>query len=166
MSSRPEYVLAVDPGLAGALCLLRCSGLKIEGVFDMPVTDGRVDAARLALIVGMCQLRGTIVAAVERVGSRPHQAHAFSFGTDFGIVLGVLGSLGVTTTLIQPVQWKSSYGLRRATDETQAGTKTRARVLASKLWPESAKLFARVKDSDRAEASLIGRFWASKNEWL
>lgn len=159
-------MLGIDPGLAGALCLLRCSGLKIEGIYDMPVAEGRVDAARLALIVGMCQLQGTIVAAVERVGSRPHQAHAFSFGTDFGIVLGVLGALGVPTALVQPAQWKSAYGLRRATDESQASTKVRARELASKLWPESARLFARVKDADRAEASLIGRFWASKNEWL
>ena len=163
---KPDFCLGIDPGLAGALCLLRCSGLKIEGIYDMPVTEGRVDAARLALIVGMCQLQGTIVAAVERVGSRPHQAHAFSFGTDFGIVLGVLGALGVPITLIQPAQWKSTYGLRRATDESHASTKTRARELAARLWPEHAAEFSKVKNDGRAEACLIGRYFANKQGWV
>jgi crossover junction endodeoxyribonuclease RuvC len=166
VSSRPDFCLGIDPGLSGSLALLRCEGLKIESIYDMPVTDGRVDAARLALIVGMCQLRGTIVAAVELVSSMPRQAGAFNFGVSAGCVHGVLGALGVPFHLVAPQQWKSSFGLRRVGDESQAGTKARAREIAARLWPDNANLFARVKDADRAEAALIGRFWAAKQGWL
>jgi crossover junction endodeoxyribonuclease RuvC len=166
LAAAPQFTLGIDPGLSGSLALLRCEGLKIESIYDMPVTDGRVDAARLALIVGMCQLRGTIVAAVELVSSMPRQAGAFNFGVSAGCVHGVLGALGVPFHLVAPQQWKSSFGLRRVGDESQAGTKARAREIAARLWPDNANLFARVKDADRAEAALIGRFWAAKQGWL
>ena len=39
----PDYVLGIDPGMKGALALLRCSDSVIETVFDMPTKDGKVD---------------------------------------------------------------------------------------------------------------------------
>lgn len=129
----------------------------------MPVTDGRVDPAKLAFLVGMCQLRGTIHAAVELVSSMPRQAGAFNFGVSAGAVHGVLGALGVPYSLVPPNAWKPAMGLRKLPNESQAGTKTRARELATKLWPERAADFKRVMDSDRAEAALIARFWITKN---
>ena len=160
-----DFVLGVDPGLSGALCLLRLSDKQID-IFDMPVTDGRVDPAKLAGIVEMCKLRGSIVAAVENVSSMPRQAGAFNFGRSAGVVHGVLGALGVPMSLVSPVIWKRSYGLCKLLNESQADTKSRARALASKLWAEHAHEFKRVMDSDRAESALIARFWASKNGWI
>jgi crossover junction endodeoxyribonuclease RuvC len=165
VSSRPDFCLGIDPGLSGSLALLRCEGLKIESIYDMPVTDGRVDAARLALIVGMCQLRGTIVAAVELVSSMPRQAGAFNFGVSAGCVHGVLGALGVPMVLIPPGVWKPGCGLRRLTNESQAQNKSRARELATKLWPEHAADFAKVKFDDRAESCLLARYYATKMGW-
>jgi hypothetical protein len=165
MSERPQFVLGVDPGLQGALCLYEIFTRRIE-VFDMPVTDGRVDPAKLAAIVEMCKVRGTIHAAVENVNARPGQAHTWAFALSVGIVHGCLGALSVPLNLIQPAQWKSAYGLRRAPNETQADTKARARLLATELWPKYAENFKRVKDADRAESSLIARFCAAKMGWL
>jgi crossover junction endodeoxyribonuclease RuvC len=130
----------------------------------MPVVNGRVDAARLAQIVDQCSFQAgrRVHAAVEQVTSRPRQAHMFAFATGFGMILGVLGALGVPYSLIQPAQWKTACGLHRAANESQAATKTRARALASKLWPEMAGEFKRVKDDGRAESALIARFAASK----
>lgn len=162
----PDYVLGIDPGMKGALALLSLRSHKICEIFDMPVTDGRVDAARLALIVGMCQLRGTIVAAVELVSSMPRQAGAFNFGVSAGVVHGVLGALGVPMVLIPPGVWKPACGLRRLTNESQAQNKSRARALAQKLWPESAGLFARVKNDGRAESCSIAHHYAQKMGWL
>jgi crossover junction endodeoxyribonuclease RuvC len=163
---RPDYVLGIDPGLSGALALLRCEGLKIEGVYDTPVIDGRVDAVRLALIVGMCQLQGTIVAAVELVSSMPRQAGAFNFGVSVGVVHGVLGALGVPMVLIPPGVWKPAMGLRRGLNESQAQNKTRARELAAKLWLDHAADFAKVKNDGRAEACLLARYYMTKMGWL
>jgi crossover junction endodeoxyribonuclease RuvC len=166
--TRPEYVLGVDPGLSGVLALLRVSDRKIEGIFDMPVTGGRVDPAKLATIVEMCKIRseGHIHAAVELVSSMPRQAGAFSFGVSAGVVHGVLGALGVPMTLIPPGVWKPACGLRRMLNETQAQNKGRARELAARLWPETALKFGRVKDDGRAEACLIARHFLVKMEWV
>ena len=90
---KPDFVLGVDPGLSDALCLMRISDRQID-IFDMPVTDGRVDPAKLAGMVEMCKLRSSIVAAVENVSSMPRQAGAFNFGRSAGVVHGVLGALG------------------------------------------------------------------------
>lgn len=160
---RPDFVLGIDPGLSGALCLLRCSGLAVESIWDMPVTEGRVDPAKLALIVGVCQLRGNVVAAVELVSSMPRQAGAFSFGVSAGVVHGVLGALGVPMSLVSPGVWKPAMGLRRGLSESQAQNKGRARELAMKLWPEKASEFQRVKDDGRAESCLIARYYVIKN---
>jgi crossover junction endodeoxyribonuclease RuvC len=159
---RPQFVLGADPGLSGALALLHAQTKAIEAIFDMPVTDGRVDPGRLAQIVDMCKVRGSIAAAVELVSSMPRQAGAFNFGVSAGVVHGVLGALGVPMTLVSPNVWKGSMGLRKTVGESQAEVKTRARLLASKLWPEQADQFKRVKDDGRAEACLISFFHAQK----
>jgi crossover junction endodeoxyribonuclease RuvC len=159
----PTFVLGVDPGLGGALCFYEVSTRHIE-VFDMPVTDGRVDPGRLASIVGQCLIQGGrgVHAAVELVSSMPRQAGAFNFGVSAGVVHGVLGAMGVPMSLVSPVQWKGATGLHRVTGESQADVKSRARALAAKLWPTQADLFKRVKDDGRAESALIARFFADK----
>jgi crossover junction endodeoxyribonuclease RuvC len=164
----PDYVLGIDPGLHGALALLSLSTHKICDIWDMPTREGKVDPAGVALVVDMAKsiASGRLVAAVENVNSRPHQAHAFSFGLSVGIIHGVLGSLGIPFCLVAPQSWKGSFGLCRVGAEAQSGTKARARELASRLWPEHAVDFKRVMYADRAEAALISRFFASKNSWM
>jgi crossover junction endodeoxyribonuclease RuvC len=130
----------------------------------MPIVDERVYPQGVAVIVDMAKsIAGdSIVAAVENVSSMPRQAGAFNFGRSAGVVHGVLGALGVPMELVSPVVWKSACGLRRAVNETQDQVKTRARELASRLWPEHAAEFAKVKNDGRAESALISRYWASK----
>lgn len=162
---KPDFVLGIDPGIQGALALLSVTARKIEMIWDMPVTDGRVDPARLAAIVEMCKVRGSVVAAVELVGGLPRQAGIFNFGVSAGILQGALGALGIPFTLIQPAQWKGAMGLRRTVNETQAQNKTRARELAIKLWPEMAGEFKRIKDDGRAESALIARHYSNVKDW-
>ena len=164
--ARPDFCLGIDPGLHGALVLLRLSDRRIIEIFDMPVTDGRVYPAKLAMIVGLCQLQGSIHGVVELVSSMPRQSGAFNFGVSAGVVHGVLGALGVPFTLVPPGVWKPAMSLRRSLNESQAENKSRARELATKLWPEQAGLFKRVKDDGRAEACLIGRYYAQKMGWI
>lgn len=148
---------------------MNSSAVPIE-FFDMPIhNNGKIDGTRLAAIVEMCLICAgspSVHAAVENVSSRPHQAHAFSFGASFGLVLGVLESTGVPYNLVTAAQWKQAMGLRRLGNESKSDTKSRARQLASKLLPEHTAKFERVKDADRAEAYLIGRFFVAKQGWL
>ena len=165
MSERPAYVLGIDPGLSGALAIFDLCTRDVE-VFDMPVTDGKVDPAKLAAIVDMCKTRGPVVAAIELVSSMPRQKGSFNFGVSAGILQGVLGALGVPFSMVQPAQWKGACGLRRGVNETQAQNKTRARELAMKLWPEQADSFKRVRDDGRAESCLLARHYANKMGWI
>ena len=165
-AQRPSHCLGIDPGNFGAFALLNLSTRKIHAIWDMPLKGGKIHPEGVTMIVDLAKSISSakLVAAIENVNARPRQAGTWAFAFGVGLVHGCLASQGVPIHLIAPAQWKSAYGLRRATDEAQASTKTRARGIASRLWPESAELFTRVKDADRAEASLIGRFWASKNE--
>lgn len=164
----PAHCLGVDPGVKGALCLLEIQSRKIQ-VFDMPVTQGQVDGAKLATIVEVCLFQAGaqgLRAVVENVSSRPRQAHAFSFGRSTGVVHGVLDALGVPYELVSPAQWKPAMGLRRLATEDQAANKTKSRELAMKLFSEQADLFDRVRDDGRAEAALISFFYTQKKGWF
>jgi len=160
---KSTHILGIDPGLSGAICFYEIATRRIQ-VFDMPVVNGRVDAAPLAQIVDQCSFQAgrRVHAAIEQVSSMPRQKGSFNFGVSAGIIQGVLGALGIPFTMVQPALWKGAVGLRKTVGETQAENKTRARELASKLWPEMAGEFKRVKDDGRAESALIARFAASK----
>ena len=158
-------ILAVDPGLHGALAVLDTEHPEEARVFDMPLTrDRKIDAPALAKLVH--QIRSPyfcleeVVGAVENVHSRPRQAGAFNFGLSTGIVHGVFAANHVPINLVAPSLWKAKMGLCRIGDETTDENKTRARTKASELFPHLQKQFARKKDDGRAEALLLAVFWA------
>src|SRR5574343_1198628 len=114
------------------------------------VTGAALGAAIRALLEDHSPL--TIAAAwVELQTGRPGQSSSATatFHRDYGVVLGALGALGIPVHHVTPAHWK----------RTQRVTKDKAssRQRAMELWPDSAELFRRVKDSDRAEAALIAR---------
>jgi len=164
---KPTHILAIDPGLSGALCLLCLADRSIQ-IFDMPTSEGRVDPAALAQIVDQLNFQADrhVHAVVELVSSMPRQAGAFNFGVSAGVVHGVLAALGIPMTLVSPNVWKGATGLHRMSGESQADVKSRARFLAQKLWPAQAALFARVKDDGRAESALLARHYATKMGWV
>lgn len=171
-TASPRFILGIDPGRQGALVLLDTFRPADSIVYDMPVDDQGVQAAKLASIVGeviqFCAGQvgpsADIHAYVENVNSRPRQAGAFAFGLSTGIIHGVLASFSIPFTLVAPSQWKPSMGLRRAADETQDQNKDRARALASKLLPDLAHFFARKKDDGRAEALLLALYYHHKRK--
>ena len=164
--TRPTHILSIDPGLSGALALLNCQTKAIEFIADMPVTSGKVDPVKLADLVDFCKTRGSIHAAVELISALPRQTGGSNFAISAGVIHGVLGALRVPYSLIPAAQWKPAVGLRRLPNESQSENKSRARALATKLWPERAADFAKVKFDGRAEACLISRWFATKNGWL
>lgn len=139
-------LLAVDPGLTGALALYDGDLLAVH---DMPVVKGGVDAASLAALIG--DLRPT-AAIVELVGAMPKQgvASTFKFGHGVGIVHGVIAALGLPMHLVTPAKWKRFLSLD--------ADKEKARALALRMWPGKSDLFRRVKDHGRAEAALLARY--------
>ena len=147
------YRLGIDPGLSGAIALLR-DDLSLVAVFDMPVMTLRkgknqVNAAALANIIKRPGY--TMTAYLEAVSAMPGQgvSSMFSFGTSYGIVQGVLAALGIPVVLVTPQSWKKWAGL-------VGKEKDYARTLAQRLYP--AAELSRKKDIGRADAILIGRY--------
>lgn len=148
--SADNCILAIDPGLSGALAFLFPDHDALA-VDDMPVAAGDVDAATLAARIA--QMRPDL-AIVERASSQPGQgvASVFKFGCGFGMVRGVIAATGVPLHLVTPAKWKKHFGLD--------ADKDKACALALRLWPGRSDLFGRKKDHGRAEAALLARYAA------
>lgn len=158
MSSHP-YVLGIDPGSSGAVAVLNPRGNALE-VVDVPTvlayksskTRRMLDASGFARMVAkFVQSSSPLIAVVEDVRAMPGQgvASMFSFGKSFGIALGVLAALQISTELVPPERWKKHFRLGK--------DKEQARALATRLYP-TVELELK-KHQNRAEALLIARFW-------
>jgi crossover junction endodeoxyribonuclease RuvC len=150
-----KLICGIDPGMSGALALL-ADGELVE-VADMPVIEvhgkRRPNAAAAAEIVIRFNAALTVI---EQVGAMPRQgvASTFAFGYGAGVLEGIHAALGRAILMVRPNVWK-----REANVPADKGA---ARMMATRLWPDHADLFARVKDDGRAEAALLARWGATK----
>jgi len=158
-------VLSVDPGLTGALSLIGAAGELLE-CLDLPVEDNGLmtgstrrwtDAHALVKAVRELSQRHEfakecVIGAIERpipMPSLPAQTIGSQFDT-FGVVRGIFAAVlgGGNLRYVQPREWKKLYGI--------GNDKERARSVVQALYPDAP--VKRVKDHNRAEAILIGRF--------
>lgn len=148
--------IGIDPGLGGAIALLR-DGKVV--VVDMPTVarsagkGAQVDAAGLAELLRPCAFEGGWHTYVEIQHARPGQGvtSMFGMGVSFGAAVGVIAALGIPYTLVAPGAWKRQAGLTGKDKEA-----SRARAL--QLHPELAERLSRKKDHGRAEAVLLACF--------
>ena len=159
-------VLGCDPGMSGSIAWCHSSGALIA-VADMPVVEvngkRRISSAELARLM---QAREAHMVVIEGVGAIPRRtqdgkevgmgaASSFAFGYSAGIIEGIAAAMALPLQIIPARTWKKRAGV-----PTDKGA---ARMMAQRLWPASAALFARVKDDGRAEAALLARFVAIGN---
>lgn len=147
-------LIGIDPGMTGAIALL--DGDQALLVDDLPATDsGRSKSLCAPLLADLMrnyieQAGGRPTVILERVAARPGQgvSSMFSFGRSYGIVEGVIGSLGLPLSRVTPQSWKRKAKLL-------GKEKDASRALAIELFPEVANRLSRKKDCGRAEAILI-----------
>lgn len=158
-------IIGIDPGVGGAIAWL--DGSCVNAV-DMPCVEIRgkrhVCPHTLHRILtgpafrdGVASRAGSVDAVVlEHVqGVQGTGAtSAFSFGRSFGVIEGVLAGLELPCVLVRPQRWTKELGVSR--------DKGSHRAAASRLWPQQASLFARVKDDGRADAALLAHWYARK----
>jgi crossover junction endodeoxyribonuclease RuvC len=164
-----RVTIGCDPGQSGALAIL-ADGVP-AGFIDMPTmarTNGggeEVNGAELAARVRglFLQHQGAhFFAVVEAVAAMPGQGGSgmFRFGESFGILKGVLASLGVGYTLVRPQKWKGYFGLtgKAETSQEKAALKDKARTMALQRFPQLAIELARKKDVGRADALMLALY--------
>jgi crossover junction endodeoxyribonuclease RuvC len=156
-------IIGIDPGLSGAIALVRADGALVH-VEDLPiVATGKKSRLDVPHLVKSLQVIDRVkVAYLENVSAMPMQgvSSSFNFGRTFGEIHGVLVALGFTVHLVTPQAWKFAVGLRSTPGADTKARKTASRELAQRLFPNRADQFARVKDDGRAEAALIAYYGA------
>jgi hypothetical protein len=111
--------VGIDPGISGGIAAIDHKGVvhTLEPMPTMPgLVSGRkmVDARALAATLrGINHYGSPVHVAVEQVGAMPKQGvvGTFSFGTSFGIILGVLGGMGMGYQLVLPQKWQKHHSL-------------------------------------------------------
>jgi crossover junction endodeoxyribonuclease RuvC len=155
-------LIAIDPGKSGAIAHLHDDG-RFCCVESMPVVGKMVDAAGLASALRTLvdasrryAVPSTTRIILEQVGAMPGQGvtSMFSFGTSFGIVLGVVAALRLPLELVRPNIWKRDMGLGK--------DKEASRLKGLQLFPDASEMLKRKKDEGRAEAILLGLWFARR----
>jgi len=147
--------LGIDVGKTGAIALIRNDGMI--DIQDCPVIKvGKkyeTDTVAMAnLVKELTQGCGNLFCVIEKVNAMPNQGvvSMFSFGTNYGLWLGILSALAIPHQLISPQRWKKEFGL--------SSDKEASIILAKKLYPSSAKLINLKKHDGRAEALLLADY--------
>jgi crossover junction endodeoxyribonuclease RuvC len=147
-----RFVVGVDPGLTGAIALLR-DGEYAE-VYDIPTmgrgkgTKQQVNCAELTCIIRSCP---PCPVFFESVGSMPGQgvSSTFNFGRTVGAIEATFVALGFPINYVTPQVWKRAHGLL-------GSDKDAARTKAIQQFPGAP--LARKRDIGRADALLMAQW--------
>ena len=152
-------IFGIDPGVSGAISILE--NKKVIEVFDMPtMIDGKknkkqVNGAQVTNIIKE-QLKENeeIIVVVEHVNAMPGQGvtSMFNFGQSFGVIKGICSALNLPIYFVRPTKWKKYFNLIRT-------NKDASRTKAIEAYPEISGKLSRKKDSNKADAILIARYY-------
>ena len=152
-------IFGIDPGVSGAISVME--NKKVIEVFDMPtMIDGKknkkqVNGAQVTNIIKekINNSQETIV-VVEHVNAMPGQGvtSMFNFGQSFGVVKGICSALGLPIYFVRPTKWKKHFNLIKT-------NKDASRTKAIEMYPEISNKLHRKKDSNKADAILIARYF-------
>ena len=95
-----------------------------------------------------------ITVIVEHVNAMPGQGvtSMFNFGQSFGVIKGVCSALSLPIYFIRTTKWKKHFNLINV-------NKDASRTKAIEIYPEISNKLSRKKDSNRADAILIARYF-------
>ena len=151
-------IVGIDPGVSGAISIIRDG--KISMICDMPIMlDGtkskrQINAAELANIFFQEKIGEDDKIILESVSAMPGQGVTgmFSFGQSFGVIKGVCAALKLPLHLVRPVKWKKHYNLLNS-------EKDASRTKVIEMYPYIASMVSKKKDSNKADAILIGMYY-------
>jgi len=152
-------ILGIDPGVSGAISVLE--GKKVIDIFDMPtMIDGKknkkqVNGSQVSNIFKERLKEGKeIIVVVEHVNAMPGQGvtSMFNFGQSFGVIKGICSALSLPIYFIRPTKWKKHFNLIKT-------NKDASRTKVIEIYPEISSKLSRKKDSNKADAILIARYF-------
>ena len=152
-------IFGIDPGVSGAICVLK--EREVIEVYEMPtMIDGKknkkqVNGSQVTNIIkdNLNNGKETIV-VVEHVNAMPGQGvtSMFNFGQSFGVIKGICSALNLPIYFVRPTKWKKYFNLIKTNKDA-----SRTKVIES--YPEISSKLSRKKDSNKADAILIARYF-------
>ena len=154
-------IFGIDPGVSGAISVLE--NKKVIEVFDMPtMIDGKknkkqVNGAQVTNIIKErldSEKEKEIAVVVEHVNAMPGQGvtSMFNFGQSFGVIKGICAALSLPIYFVRPTKWKKYFNLIKT-------NKDASRTKVIEVYPEISSKLSRKKDSNKADAILIARYF-------
>tara|TARA_B100001741_G_scaffold259092_1_gene222501 strand:+ start:1514 stop:1996 length:483 start_codon:yes stop_codon:yes gene_type:complete len=153
-------IFGIDPGVSGAISILK--NKEVIDVFEMPtMIDGKknkkqVNGSELTSIIvnNIDFKKEEVVIVVEHVNAMPGQGvtSMFNFGQSFGVIKGVCAALRLPIHFVRPTKWKKHFNLINT-------NKDASRTKVIEVYPKISSKLSRKKDSNKADAILIARYF-------
>ena len=153
-------IIGIDPGITGAICILE--NRKVVEVYETPtMIDGKknkrqVNGAQVTNIIReRLNENKEVVVVVEQVNAMPGQGvtSMFNFGQSFGVIKGICSALSLPIYFVRPTKWKKHFNLIKT-------NKDASRTKVIQTYPEISSKLSRKKDSNKADAILIARYFS------
>jgi len=165
-------IFGIDPGISGAICVLKGEEGRIIEVYEMPtMIDGKknkrqVNGAEVTNIFKkeLINENNRIESSenyekiakvvVEHVTAMPGQGvtSMFNFGQSFGVIKGICAALKLPIYFVRPTKWKKHFNLIKT-------NKDASRTKVIEAYPNISSKLSRKKDSNKADAILIARYF-------
>tara|TARA_B100000700_G_scaffold264261_1_gene301914 strand:+ start:876 stop:1355 length:480 start_codon:yes stop_codon:yes gene_type:complete len=152
-------IFGIDPGVSGGISVLE--NKKVIDIYDMPtMIDGKknkrqVNGSQVTNIIKeRLNSNKEIVVVVEHVNAMPGQGvtSMFNFGQSFGVIKGICSALALPIYFVRPTKWKKHFNLIKTNKEA-------SRTKAIEIYPDISSKLSRKKDSNKADAILIARYF-------
>ena len=152
-------IFGIDPGVSGAISIIE--NKKVIEVFDMPtMIDGKKNKKQVngAQVTNIIKERlnsdEEVLIVVEHVHAMPGQGvtSMFNFGQSFGVIKGICSALSLPIYFVRPLKWKRHFNLIKT-------NKDASRTKVIEIYPEISSKISRKKDSNKADAILIARYF-------
>ena len=155
-------IFGIDPGISGAISILE--NKKVIEVFDMPtMIDGKKNKRQVngSQVTNIIKERlnndkeKEVVVVVEHVNAMPGQGvtSMFNFGQSFGVIKGICSALSLPIYFVRPTKWKKHFNLIKT-------NKDASRTKVIQTYPEISSKLSKKKDSNKADAILIARYFS------
>jgi hypothetical protein len=122
-----KYIIAVDPGVNGAIVVMSLSG-KVISSTKMPETA--LDVAEV-----LRPYSGIACCYLEKVGARPGQQGMFTFGKGVGHIEMALLLFEIITITATPKKWQKEFQLGGRGKMTQTEWKNILKAKSQQLFP-------------------------------
>lgn len=156
-----DIYLGFDPGKKGFMCLYDSS---YNGYRHYPLFQG--NRLNHDMLVELERLSKTysIMAVVEQVHSMPHQgvASTFSFGTNYGMILGALEAIGIPYSTVTPGKWQKFIceAVDKAPNPKQMHYNAARRLFPNMDFRRSER--CKVYDDNKVDSTLICEYGVRK----